>query len=283
MTLGRGCYPRPVTRHAAMLAALATLAIACRDEASPPTPRAQPVGADASELAADSPRGGLPQTRPTPFELDLRRRTETGDDIVFKVTDAGARYGLARGKSRVSLRMPLTAADLDEVYATLRDQRFDAIETMVAGTGPSAGSSIRLTAGPTRLSVSAMGRMVPKPEWVDAYTQCAKTIEDLLPRGRGEVVVRLRWDPSMAGKAAALDFNAGEGFVGLQRLPGELPNVEIHLAQPGSFELLVRHGSPPASTRHVIEAGKQPGIELAYDPEQDRVIVRPLGEAAKAP
>jgi len=210
--------------------------------------------------------------------VDLRRRSEAGDDVVLKLTEAGARYGVARGKARVALRYRLDPDAFDELYATLRAEAFDRIETEPVETAPTSGTSLRITAGPGRYSASAMGRRKPTEAYAEAYDRCVRAAESLLPADRSSTVVTVRWHASMADRSASIDIDIGEDFVGLVRLPGELPEVELHLARPRELELLLRHGSPPRSSTHHVRAGKELGIEIRYDAEHDRVIARPLAE-----
>ncbi|MEX1362925.1 MAG: hypothetical protein AB1Z98_07355 [Nannocystaceae bacterium] len=254
-----------------------TLGCGGRETGPQPSP-AQPSTRQAAEVA-DGLDTDLPPERPSPLEIDLRERTDDGDDVVLKLTEAGARYGVARGKTRVALRYVVTDAALDDVYGQLRRNRFDRIETKSEGTGPTSGSSMRLKAGPALVSASAMGRTTPTPEWTEAYARSAAAVEALLPRAKTDVVVNVRWDASMEGRSAAIDFDLGEDFRGVHRGPGPMPNVELHLQRPRPLQVTVRHGSPPTSTSLNIEAGRDAGVEVAYDETTSAVVLRPIAAA----
>lgn len=262
----------------------AALVIGCGGSNGNPTPTPAPQAASPSAPATDDLNTDLPPARPSPFEVDLRQRTQDGDDHVLKLTENGARYGVARGKARVALRFPVDPADLDDLYATLRQVGYDRIETQPLGNAPSSGSSMRVKAGPQHVSVSSMGRMQPTEAWTDAYARSVAATEALLPRGRSETVVEVRWHESMEGRAAAIDVDVGKGFVGVHRLDGSRPDVEIHLAEARPLQMLLRYGSPPTSTPLAIEAGRDRGVEVAYDEQSDAVVLRPLpvGTAASA-
>lgn len=251
---------------------------------SDPAPRPAPLreGPDASRSAAVDSGTDLPPDRPSPFELDLRRRTDDGDDLVLKLTEGGARYGVARGKARVALRYRSAPEALEEVYATLRDEGFDRIETEPRASGPTSGSSIRVKAGPAHFSVSAMGRMAPTKQWADAYARTAAAAEALLPRGKSETVVVVQWDPSVGDRAAALDVDLGEDLVGVHRRPGPRPDVELHLARARPLEMLLRTGSPPTSTPLTIEAGRDRGVRVVYDEAESTLVLRPSLDAEPA-
>ncbi len=222
----------------------------------------------------------LPATPPPKVTVDYRIRTRDGDDHVLKLTDQGARYGLVHAKARVALRFGLEAGALHAVYDTLRMQSFDRIESIEAPTPPARGTSIQLTAGAGRHGASHMGRSMPAAEWADGYARSLASVDALVPAGRSEVVVHIRWDDSMAERAAALDIELGQDLVGVHRQPGTLPNVDLHIAAPRPLAALIRHGSPATSSRHQIEAGAQWGAEVAYDADLDAVVLRPLSAPA---
>jgi hypothetical protein len=211
----------------------------------------------------------------------------------------GARYGLAHDEVRVALRYQLSPAALDSVYATLRQEGFDRIET-VPRDGPSVGgTSVRVSTGSGRHSASAMGRHGPAPADAEAYARCIAAIEALLPTGRSDVVVQLRWDPSMAEQSAGLDIDVGTDLVGLHRVSGSERGVEasagagasasasastgvveLHLARARPLQLQLRHGSPvPRSTTLTLQAGSERGVELVFDDARGQVITRPLTSA----
>ncbi|MCH9687467.1 MAG: hypothetical protein K0V04_38890 [Deltaproteobacteria bacterium] len=218
----------------------------------------------------------LPATPPVSLEIDYRMRTEEGDDIVLKLTDQGARYGLAHGKVRVALRFGIDPTALASIYDTLRMESFDGIQTVQRPQPSPRGTSLRLTAGPARYSASDMGRNEPAPEWTAAYAHAVEAVETLRPTATGPVVVRIRWDESMAGQAVAVDLQVGDDLLGVHRQPGPLPNVDIHLARARTVDALVRFGSPATSTRHHIEAGRDLGVRIAHDPTTTAVTVTPL-------
>ena len=254
------------------------LLLACGGPAPQPVPATGTPAESAEELDTD-----LPAELPTPFELDLRQRSEDGDDLVLKLTESGARYGVAHGRARVALRYRFEPAALERAYAALRHGGYDRIETQTRARPSGSGSTMRVKAGPVDHSVSAMGRNEPTERWAEAYAASVAAAESLLPRGRSEVVVRLHWDESMAERAAALDMDLGEDFVGIHRLPGPRPDVELHLLRARPLEMLLRAGSPPTSTTLTIEAGRDAGIEIAYDPQRDAVVLRPLARDPSSP
>lgn len=266
----------------AVLALPAALALAgggCSSDSRPSGPTARAASPAPSAATPDRLDTDLPPHMPERFEVELRRRTPKGDDTVLKLTPAGARYGLARGKSRVSLRFMLPPGTLGTVYQTLREESFDRIESGPSAQAPLAGSSLRVTAGPGRYSASAMGRSAPVAEHAAAYAHCVEIAGSLLPQGHGETVVRVHWHESIGDHAASLDINADPGFVGIHRAPGSRPDVELHLERPRPLSIQLRHGTPPRSETHTIEAGRDHGLEVAYDPEQQRVVLRPMAAA----
>ncbi|MEM9454464.1 MAG: hypothetical protein AAGF11_09810 [Myxococcota bacterium] len=265
----------PRSAPLALTVALALAGPGCGSDSPHPAPA--PRGATPTAHAADPVLDtDLPASMPESLELELRRRTEDGDDTVLKLTPAGARFGLARDKSRVSLRFGLPPQALETAYQTFREASFDRMQTRRQAGGSTAGSSLRITAGPGRYSVAAMGRNSPTDEHMAAYTRCVDAVSSLLPTGRSATVVQVRWDASVGGHAASLDINADPGFVGVHRIPGPHPAIDLHIAQPRTMTVLLRHASPPQSETHEIYAGRDRGVEIAYDDAQARVVVRPL-------
>jgi hypothetical protein len=245
----------------------------------PPEARLEPVSA-------------LPADLPERLEIEYRRRMEDGDDRVLKLTPAGARHGLAHGKARVAVRYRLPEDALPSVYATLRQEGFDRMETVPRqGTALMGGTSVRVSTGTETYVVNAMGLQGPRPEDAEAHARCIAGLEALLPTGRSDVVVELRWDASvheMRDHNASLDVDAGEDLVGLHRrspasgaeTAAEPVTLELHLARARPLELQLRQSGPrgaaPRSTTLVVAAGEERGVELSFDATLGEVVARTL-------
>lgn len=245
----------------------------------------------------------MPEDLPERLEVEVRRRTEDGEDQVLKLTPAGARYGSSHGKARIALRYRLPEGALSSVYATLRHEGFDGLRTVPhAGGGPSGGTSLRVSTGTETYTATSMGRQRPAPEDAEAFTRCVAAAEDLLPAGRSDVVVLVRWDASMRDQSAGLDVDVGDDLVGLHRVTGPatgtgtaaaLETFELHLARARPLQLQLRQSGPrtprasadegtveDAPTRQsstlTVRAGVERGIELAFDAARGEVVARPL-------
>lgn len=239
------------------------LAIGCGGGANSPTPASeQAAGGQADKpsaaAVAESPR-------PSPFEIDFRRRSDRGEDEVLKLTEFGARYGIAHGRNRVALRYDLDPAELDAIYEVFTQQSFKTIETQVVASSPTSGSSIRMKAGPSIFTVSAMGRRGPVPDHIPLYDRCAEAVLDALPSEQGPVVIEVRWDASMADQAAAVDIDVGNVLAGVHPLEGAEHDVAVHLREPRDIQVLVRHSSPPKTTTLDFESDRHAGIALRFD------------------
>lgn len=265
------------------------LALGCGGSSGSPAP----VPRTAADPAAPGPAAGvddasaLPAELPERLEIELRRRTEAGDDVVLKLTPVGARYGVAHGKARVALSFPLDPDGLAGAYATLRREGFDRIETAPGSDAPLPGTSMRVTAGPARHSVGAMGRQAPLPEHADAYARCVTAVESLLPQGTGAAVLHLRWDPALAEQATALDLDAGDAFAGLRRVdePDGAPHFALHLTEPRTLQVRLRSGTPPQSSTLTVPAAPDSGLRVTLGPDGAAVLQpwSPAGAAAPAP
>jgi hypothetical protein len=262
--------------------------LGCGGSSGPPSPVPERQGDPAPVAAAT--HTALPADLPERLEIEYRRRSEDGDDLVLKLTPAGARYGLAHDAARVALRYPLPPTVLASVYATLQQEGFARLETTARDGASGGGTSLRVSTGSERHAVSAMGRQGPSD--AQAYARCVAAVEALLPTGRSDVVVQLRWDASMAGQSAGLDIDVGEDLVGLHRVPGRAPaqppsvqTFELHLARARPLQLqLLRGGKVPRSTTLTLQAGVDRGVEVVFDAERGQVTTRPLGpEPATAP
>ena len=245
---------------------------------------------------AEGPSTALPADLPERLEIEYRRRTEDGDDLVLKLTPAGARYGLAHGKARVALRYRLPEGALASTYATLRQEGFDRLETVPREGVATGGTSLRVSTGAETYVANAMGRQGPKPEDAETHARCIAVVEALMPTRRSDVVVELRWDASvlrMRDHGASLDVDVGDDLLGLHRRgPGsgtasEPVTLELHLAQARPLELLLRQSGPRSprssapegaagSTTLVVAAGQERGVELAFDATRGEVVARPL-------
>ncbi len=246
-----------------------------RDEPTPAGRAPKPAGAGAAR-AATALDTDLPAQMPPALEIELRRRDGSGDDTVLKLTPEGARYGVARGKARVALRFVVDPADLEPVWQTLREASFDRIRTEPTQSATKEGTSMRVTAGPARYSASTLGRNAPLPDQAEAYARCVSATEAMLPSERGDTTVVIHWDASVEDRAAALDIEAGDALLGLHRIAGPRPDAELHLSEPRPVTMLLRHGTPATSTSMTLRAGRDHGVEIAYDPEQEALVLRPL-------
>ncbi len=256
-----------------VLAALVTVLLGCGGSGSAPP---SPVPAPRSDPAP--PNTALPADLPERLEIEYRQRAANGDDVVLKLTPAGARYGWARGSARVALRYQLPPEALASVYTALRHEGFDRIDT-VPDEAVMDGTALRLSFGAERYSASAMARHAPAPANAEAYARCLAAVEAVLPTGRSDVVVEVRWDPSMAEQSAALDVDVGEDLVGVQLPPssdaGE--RLELHLARARPLELQLRHGSPtPSAITRTLQAGSDRGVEVVFDAERGEASPRIL-------
>lgn len=245
----------------------------------------------------------LPADLPERLEVEVRRRTEDGEDQVLKLTPAGARYGSSHGKARIALRYRLPEDALSSVYATLRHEGFDGLHTVPHGGGGAlGGASLRVSTGTETYTTTSMGRQRPAPDDAEAFIRCVAAAEELLPAGRSDVVVIVRWDASMRDQNAGLDVDVGEDLVGLHRVPGPatgsgteaaLETFELHLARARPLQLQLRQSGPrtprasadegivkdapaPHSSTLTVQAGTERGIELAFDAARGEVVTRPL-------
>jgi hypothetical protein len=282
------------------LATLLALVLGCGGASSgPPAPVLQAQGDPAPAPTAS------PADLPERLEIEYRRRTEQGDDLVLKLTPAGARYGLAfsgaadpntgsRQKARVALRYQLPPDALGSVYAALQQEGFERIQSAPHDDAPVGGTSLRVSTAGVRHSVSAMGRHAPVAADAPAYARCLAAVEALLPRGRSDVVVHVRWDASMTGQSTGLDVDVGTDLVGLHHVPAAAsagepadspsPMVELHLAQARPLQLQLRDGSStPRATTLTVQAGVERGVVVAFDAEQGRAVLRPLPPATATP
>lgn len=287
---------------AVLLAALAALVVsgaACGGGSGSPSPVPQ-AGERAGDPALDpaAPQTALPPDLPEGLEVEVRRRTADGEDRVLKLTPAGARYGLSHGKARIALRYRLPEDALSPVYATLRHAGFDGLRTVPhEGGAMPGGTSLRVSTGTETYTTASMGRQRPAPDDAEAFTRCVAAAELLLPAGRSDVVVRVRWDPSMRAArdlTAGLDVDVGEDLVGLHRVPGpatppaagaaaEPETFELHLARARPLQLQLRQSSsqaPRASDSRMltVQAGEEPGVEVvvevAFDAALGEVVLR---------
>jgi hypothetical protein len=266
---------------------MVALLLGCGGGFGAPHPEPTPTPVRSGQAApTPAPTTALPVDLPEALEVEYRRRSTGGGDLVLKLTPAGARLGLAHGKARLALRYPLPADVLASIYATLRQEGFDGLETVdLEQPAAVGGTSLRVSTGTEAWSVAAMGRRGPAPEDAEAYARTVAAVEALVPTERSAVVVRVRWDPSMRRHDAALDVDVGEDLVGVHRVtargdapPGASPEeLELHLARPRALQLQLRQAGPPArATTLTVHAGVERGIALRFEAERGEVIVEPL-------
>lgn len=279
---------------------------------SRPTPQAVERSDDRSTPGDAAPDTALPADLPEALELEVRRRTQDGEDRVVKLTPAGARYGLSHGKARIALRYRLEEGALAAAWQALRREGFDRLETVAREGGAQAGgTSVRVSTGSETYTSTAMGRQEPTAEDAEAYARCVAAVEALLPAGRSDVVVEIRWDASMKDRSAGLDVDVGSDLVGLHRAattdaakasvgapsgstPGEadglgrlappLETFELHLAKTRPVELQLRQGgNAPRSIMLTVRAGEERGVEVAFDAALGEAVLRPLAATPEPP
>lgn len=277
-------HRHPRARQGTASALLGVL-LGCGGASGPPSPTPIPAEQRGDPAPDATPVTELPVDLPEQLELEYRRRTEDGDDLVLKLTPAGARYGLAHGKARVALRYQPPADALASTYAALRREGCDRLQSEPREATTAGGTSLRLSTGAEVFTVSAMGRHAPAPADAQAYARCVAALEERLPTGRSDVVVLLRWHASMKDRGAGLDVDVGTDLVGLHRVAGaehDGPTFALHLARARPLELQLRHGGAASrSTTLTLQAGVERGVEVVHDAARGEVVARAL--AAEPP
>jgi hypothetical protein len=262
------------------MSTVAAMLLGCGGASGPPGPVPASGERRGDPTSGETLVTDMPVDLPDRLELEYRRRTADGDDMVLKLTPAGARYGLAHGKARVALRYQLPADALASTYAALRREGCDRLQSEPREAPAMGGTSLRLSTGTAVYTVSAMGQHTPAHTDAQAYARCVAAMEERLPTGRSDVVVLLRWHASMADQSAGLDVDVGPDLVGLHRVADaerDASTLALHLARARPLQLQLRWvGAAARSTTLTLQAGVERGVEVAFDAERGEVIARPL-------
>lgn len=261
------------------------LTAACGRDSSSGSQSPTPAPTPTVDSAPSPPAAGLGGARPSPYEIDLRRRNERGDDEVLKLTEVGARYGIARAGRRVALRYDLGPAQLDEIHEVLGEQHFDRLQTEIVGSAPSSGTSLRVKAGAAQYSVSAMGRRAPVAADRTAYDEALGAVLAALPAdsdpGPDAATLEIRWDPETEEHSAAIDLDVADALAGVVRRDGIAPNVDLVFTQPITLTARLRQGSPPKSDTIELDLHEHSRLRLSYDSATETVVATPT--SARSP
>jgi hypothetical protein len=281
-----------------MLVALAALASCGKSsEARKADTAAEAEGGGEPQAAAPEPEveklpTALPEARPSPFEAEYHVGTpDNGDLVSVKLTEKGATTSMGDREHRLVIGFDVAPADLDRVYAGLRDAAFDRIETHPSREAQPSGTSIRLVAGTIRHQVADFGNVFPKDEWATEYDAAAKALEPHLPAAAkdAKTQIEVRWDASMKGHRATVALALGADFAGVTRVKGTSADHRVGLrgaGEPGRKIIATLRSGPPATSTDVeLDPAVHAGVEVVFDAETSRPIARAFasGDAPAAP
>jgi len=249
--------------------ALMVLAPACSD--APNAPNAPNADGDANQAEEPQARStehtpradpGLGEARPSPLQVELRRRDGTSSTLL-RVADEGIRLTLGHGQHDVTVQQTADAQQLDDLWAALLEQAPNEFEQVADPEADVDGTSLRILAGRRRISASRMGHFTPKPEQVERYDACVSAVESLLPSGDGGHPLSITFDPSMAERRLSLEVDVGTDLLRVE--PG--PPVTVVATQPRVVTLKLRYGPPIEELSATVDLATSTGVTIAVDPE----------------
>lgn len=240
-------------------AALCLLAWGCNGDSS-----ADPDAPEAGPRSTEHPRvePGLPEARPSPLQVELRRRSGTSSTLL-RVSDDGLRLTLGHGQHDVTVQRTADPAQLDDLWAALVEQAPHELEQVADPEADVDGTSLRILAGRRRMSASKMGHFTPKPDQIERYDACVSAIESLLPSGEGGHPLAITFDASMAERRVSLDVDVGDDLLRID--PG--PPVTVVATEARTVTLKLRYGPPIEEISETVDLAKTSAVTIAVDPE----------------
>ena len=206
---------------------------------------------------------GLPESRPLPFQVELRRR-EGQNATLLRVSDQGVRYTVTKGQHDVTLLHPVDAPTLDGLYAALREHRFGELQTEADRNAQADGTSIRMQAGRLRASASRMGQFVPVPDDAADYDASLAALDAIVPRGdEPGHPLTIDFDPSMAERRASLELDLQGVLVGVT----VEPQLIVHAAEARTVTLHLRYGPPATTIEQTVDLRTVSRVTIKVDPQ----------------
>jgi len=233
------------------------------------------AGNDAS-AAASPPRStrqlpdgsGLPEARPSPFQVELRRREGSGSTLL-RVTDQGVRYTSGTDPHQVTVSVAVEDATLDALYAALREHQLDAIDTVPDAEADADGTSIRMLAGQLRTSASRMGHFVPEPAQAEHYDACIEALKGFAPPlvdgGAQGATLAIEFDPSMAQRSASVELSVGTALQGVT--PGAITTIAV--GGPQTVTVQLRYGPPARQIELAVDLAVHDRVVVMVDPQSN--------------
>ena len=229
------------------------------------------VDAPAKRGTEHTPRAdpGLPEVRPTPLQVELRRR-DGQHSTLLRVTDVGMRLTIGHGQHDVTVQRAPDPEQLDTLWTALREQNPHELELIADPEADVDGTSLRILAGRRRISASKMGHFTPKPDQVERYDACVSALQALVPQGEGGSPLALAFDASMAERRVSLEVDVGDDLLRVD--PG--PPVTVVTTAPRSVTLTLRYGPPIEQITKTVDLAQITAVTIAVDPELNTPVFK---------
>ncbi len=225
----------------------------CGATSDEPVP-VEPAQPDAGMRKASA----LPDARPAATTITFgfalgndRRRSVRLEASAFTRTETV-------GNRRITVTYDADVPALDEAYATLRTQGFDALRSHVRSSPRDTGTFLQLRAGGLRSVLNDTGKFEPRPASAKAYAACVEALSPLLTAEPGTAVpLAIDVAPEVTERVE-VKLDVGPDLRGASWQDGG--RARIHLATRRPVEVVARVGR--RTERILIDLSRHAGVTI---------------------
>lgn len=207
----------------------------------------------------------LPESRPEPFSLHF---TSDGGMLPLseqlQLSERESYYDYFYSGVHVRIHFDMDVATLDGLYQTVRDNRFDQIESREELVYDRGGESVAIQFDSEFYQVSNAGVRFVKSAWTAEWGNVLAAIYQLYDLDPAGNPFTLSWDNGLAPWQVELDL--GSNFAGA--LPASTMNeLQFSLYQPIPIELTAQNPALSQAVNHfTVDPAGMSGLHLSLDP-----------------
>ncbi|MCI0394555.1 MAG: hypothetical protein L0332_18320 [Chloroflexi bacterium] len=225
---------------------------------------------------------GLPAARPADFAIIYHSNggmLPQGANI--EASAAGGAYRLWDGRVEIGVAFQPTEAQLDALYAAVRDNRVERIQSYEEETYDRGGSSISVTAGGETVQVSDSGMSYVREEWQEEYSNILGALDSLvLPAGPEPPPASFQvvWDDTLLVEPGTLIVQVplGQEFAGLTSAGYGAMAVTVYSHNPaGRYAITAQDWDGNTLATYTLDLATAGGVALSS--QSGQLTLSPLG------
>ena len=207
----------------------------------------------------------LPEARPEQFTLHFTSgggMTPLSEQLQLSESDSF--YGYFYSGVNVQIHFEVDGAGLDGLYQTVRDNRFDQIESREELVYDRGGESVTIQFGSESYQVADAGIRFVKSAWADEWGNVLAAIYQVYALDPAGMPIVLSWDNGLGSWQVVLDL--GNNFAGASPAP-TMNRLQFLVYQATPIELTVQNPDLTNAVNHfTLEPATMSGVHFSLAP-----------------